>query len=133
MGEGLSDGRPSADELRGWIGHRLDDISGEDVGKCDGVFVDESSGAPEWLVARMGRFGNHTLIPARDAVEGVGRVWVPYSRDQIRGAPRIDPKRTLDAAGERDLLSHYAIAVDGGRAAELAEHDDDAVSARALS
>jgi hypothetical protein len=133
MGEGSNNGRLSADELRGWVGHRLDDISGEDVGKCAGVFVDESSGAPEWLLVRMGRFGNHTLIPARDAVEGVGRVWVPYARDQIQAAPKIDPKRSLAVAGERELLAHYAIAVDGGRAADLADRDDDAVSARALS
>ncbi len=125
--------RPGADAVRGWVGHRLDDISGGSVGKLEGVFVDDSSGDVEWLVVRVGRFGHYTLIPARDAVEGVGHVWVPYSRDEIRGAPRVDPKHTLSTAGERELLGHYGIAVDAGRAAELAERDDDAVSARALS
>ena len=67
--------------MRAWTGHRLDEISGGRVGRVEGVFVDESSGAPEWLLARMGRFGHYTLIPGRDAVEGVGHVWVPYSRD----------------------------------------------------
>ncbi len=84
-------------------------------------------------MARLGRFGHYTLIPGRDAVEGVGHVWVPYSRDQIRGAPRTDPKQALSTAAERELLGHYGIAVDAGRAAELAERDDDAVSARPLN
>jgi hypothetical protein len=125
-----SDHRAGVDEIRAWSGHRLDEISGAAVGKLEGVLVDESGGDAEWLVARMGRFGHHTLVPARDAVEGVGRVWVPYTREQIRGAPRADPSAPLTVAGERELLEHYGIAVDVGRAGELAERDDDAVSAR---
>jgi hypothetical protein len=82
-----------AEEVKVWIGFRLDEIAGAGVGKVEGVFVDESSGEPVWLLARMGRFGHHTLVPGRDAVEGVGRVWVPYTRDQIRRAPKVQPSR----------------------------------------
>src|SRR5919198_2862114 len=80
---------PSAEEVRGWVGFRLDELGGAGVGKLEGLYVDESGGDPVWLLARMGRFGHHTLVPGRDAVAGVGRVWVPYTRDQIRRAPRI--------------------------------------------
>ena len=78
----------------------------------------------------MGRFGHYTLVPARDAVEGVGHVWVPYTRDLIRHAPRIEPNDPLPARTERELLDHYGIAAGGGRASEVGDHDDDAVSAR---
>ena len=122
--------RPDVESVRAWTGHRLDDLSGRSVGRVDGAFVDESSGAPEWLLARMGRFGHYTLIPARDAVEGVGHVWVPYSREQIRKAPRVDPNTPLTVAVERNLLDHYGIAVSVGRAAELEQLADSAVSAR---
>ena len=125
-----SDHRAEVEQVRAWSGHRLDEISGAAVGKVEGLLVDESSGAPEWLVVRMGRFGHYGLVPARDAVEGVGHVWVPYTREQIRAAPHADPKSALTAAGERELLAHYGIAVDAGRAAELAERGDDAVSAQ---
>jgi hypothetical protein len=122
--------RPDADGVRKWTGYRLDEISGGSVGRVEGFFVDETSGAPEWLLARMGRFGHYTLIPGRDAVEGVGHVWVPYSRDQIRKAPRIDPNTPLTAGTEGELLDHYGIAVDAGRAAELEQLGESAVSAR---
>jgi hypothetical protein len=122
--------RPDADEVRSWVGHRLDEISGRSVGRVEGAFLDEPSGAPEWLLARMGRFGHYTLVPGRDAVEGVGHVWVPYTREQIRKAPRVEPNKPITATVERKLLGHYGIAVDAGRAAELAQLDDDAVSAR---
>jgi len=122
--------RPAAESIRGWTGHRLDEITGGSVGRLEGFFVDVGGGEPEWLVARMGRFGHYTLVPVRDAVEGVGHVWVPYTRDLIRRAPRIDPNAPLPATTERELLDHYGIAVGTARADALGEHDDDAISAR---
>jgi hypothetical protein len=122
--------RPGAEGVRDWTGHRLDEISGGGVGRVEGFFVDESSGAQEGVLARMGRFGHYTLVPGRDAVEGVGHVWVPYSREQIRKAPRVEPNSPITAAAERKLLEHYGIAVDAGRAAELEQLDESAVSAR---
>jgi hypothetical protein len=122
--------RPGLDGVRAWTGHRLDDLSGGNVGRVEGCFVDESRGEPEWLLARMGRFGHYTLVPGRDAVEGVGHIWVPYTRDQIRRAPRVEPNEPLSAGAEMDLLNHYGIAVSAGRAIELERLDDDAVSAR---
>ena len=116
--------------MRSWIGDRLDEIAGANVGKIDGVFVDAESGEPEWIVARMGRFGHHTLIPARDAVAGVKRVWVPYTRDQIRQAPKADPRAALTAAAERALLAHFGIMADAGRGAAIASRDDGDVTAK---
>ena len=130
MSESETIPRPGADEVRSWIGDRLDEIAGANVGKIDGVFVDAESGEPEWIVARMGRFGHHTLIPARDAVAGVKRVWVPYTRDQIRQAPKADPKAALTAAAERALLAHFGIMADAGRGAAIASRDDGDVTAK---
>ena len=117
-------------EAQTWAGHRLDEIGGAAVGKVEGIYVDDESGRPEWLLARMGRFGHHTLVPARDAVEGVGRVWVPYTRDQIRRGPKASAGKPLSREAERELLGHYGIAADAGRFAELAKRPADAVTAR---
>jgi hypothetical protein len=124
-----NDGRLALDEARALAGNRLDGIEGKSVGRVEGVLVAADSERPEWLLARMGRFGHHTLIPARDAVEGVGHVWVPYTRDQVRGAPRIEPGSSLKGNVERELLAHYGIAGDSGRFAEIARHDGEAITA----
>ena len=118
--------------MRGWIGHRLDEIGGANVGKIDGIFIDQATHEPEWLLARMGRFGHHTLIPARDAVEGVKRVWVPYTRDQIRRAPKANTSASLTAGAERELLAHYGVMADAGRGAAIAERDAAEVTAKPL-
>lgn len=98
------------ESVRGWKGHALDDVSGAAVGKVDGAFADPRPGGSPWLLARMGRFGHYTLVPARDAVAGAGRVWVPYTRDHIRRAPRVDPRRGPDDEAERTLRAHYGLA-----------------------
>jgi hypothetical protein len=119
-------------EAQAWKGFRLDDIGGATVGKIEAVYVDEQTGDPEWLLARMGRFGHHCLVPARDAVGAAGHVWVPYSRDQIRKAPRMDPDKPLEQQSETVLLEHYGVGTTAvGRGAALAERDPSAITARA--
>jgi len=121
----------SADEAQGWKGFRLDDMSGSTIGKVEGAYVDPDTGSPEWLLARMGRFGHHCLIPARDAVAAAGHVWVPYGRDQIRKGPRQDPGKPLEREGEQTLLDYYGAGTgEAGRGAELAEREPGAITAR---
>ena len=118
-------------EIQGWKGFRLDDMGGSTAGKVEGVYVDEDSGGPEWLLARMGRFGHHCLIPARDAVAAGGHVWVPYTRDQIRKAPRVEAGQPLQRDQEAALLEHYGVGTGQvGRGADLAARDASAVTAR---
>ena len=125
-----TDGRPSLEEVSSWGGHRLDEIAGGSVGKVEGVYVDAESGAPEWLLSRMGRFGHYCLVPARDAVAGPGHVWVPYGRDQIRRAPKIEPKAGLSRDKELELLGFYGIGGEAGRAADIADRGAEAITAR---
>jgi hypothetical protein len=121
----------TAEEVKGWKGFKLDDLGGSPIGKIEGAYVDEEGGRPEWLLARMGRFGHHCLVPARDAVAAGSHVWVPYDRDQIRKAPRQDPGKPLDRDGEQVLLDHYGVGTgQAGRGAELAKREADAVTSR---
>ncbi len=89
-------------------GHKLDEMGGAQVGRIEGRMVGTNAGL-EWLVARMGRFGHYCLVPSRDAVTANGRVWVPYTRDQIRRAPRVEPKAPLDGELEQAVQAHYGL------------------------
>jgi hypothetical protein len=120
---------PDLEEARSWIGGRLDDIGGTSVAKVEGVFVDSETGRPEWLAVRVGRFGQRGLVPARDAVGVAGRVWVPYSRDTIKGAPRVGTKAPLNRESELELLRHFDLAGEIGRTAELNARGFEAVTA----
>jgi hypothetical protein len=118
-------------EVQSWVGFKLDEMGGATIGKVEGAYVDDESGKPEWLLARMGRFGHHCLVPARDAVAAGGHVWVPYTRDQIRKAPRLDVGKPITRDTEQQLLDYYGIGTgEVGRGAELAQREASAVTAR---
>jgi hypothetical protein len=121
---------PPLELIRAWAGHRLDDVGGAGLGRIEAAYVPESGGSIEWMLARMGRFGHYTLVPTRDAVAGVEHVWIPYTRDRVRAAPRIEPEEPLTVAGERALREHYELVPNDRRAAELEKLDGVAISAR---
>ncbi len=123
-----TDTTPAQPDLKG---HKLDEMSGASVGRVEGTFVDDRTGRAEWLLSRMGRFGHYCLVPARDAVAANGHVWVPYTRDQIRKAPRVDPGKPLDRDAEQGMLDHYGIgSKSAGRGAELAERGPESNTVR---
>ena len=101
--------KPSLNEALGWIGSRVDDIYGANVGRLEDVWIDPGTGAPRWLLVKEGRFGGRTtLIPFEDATAGAGHVWVPYEREIVREAPEIEPGAPLTQQVEAALRSHYA-------------------------
>lgn len=101
--------KPSLNEALGWIGSRVDDIYGANVGRLEDVWIDPGTGVPRWLLVKEGRFGGRTtLIPFEDATVGVGHVWVPYEREVVREAPEIEPGAPLTHQVEASLRSHYA-------------------------
>ena len=84
------------------------------VGKVEGCLVDDASGEPEWLLVRTGPL-RALARSCRRATRssGVGRVWVPFTRDAIRSAPDASTReRRWPASDELQLLEHYGI---GGR------------------
>ena len=124
------DAGPGAEEVRSWSGHEVDDMSAAVIGKVDGFLVDAQTGRPEWLVVRTGRLGARSLVPARHAVSAGGRVWVPFTRDEIRSVPRGDGSKGLAHDDEQRLLEHYGIGAEAGRAIEIAGRGDTAVTSQ---
>lgn len=121
--------RPSREDVEAWMGSRLDEIGGAGVGKVEGAYVDKQSGAPEWILIRLGRFGRHCVVPAREAVGGVGHVWVPWDRNSVRRSPRVVPDGELTPEEELVLCEHYGIVAGRERAAELAGRPSEETSA----
>ncbi len=101
--------KPGLNEALGWIGSRVDDIYGANVGRLDDVWIDPATGMPRWLLVKEGRFGGRTtLIPFEDATAGAGHVWIPYERDIVRRAPEVEPGAPLTARVESALREHYS-------------------------
>jgi hypothetical protein len=129
-GEAPGGAPPSLAEALGWVGARLDEISGARVGWVDGVYVDAEDGSPQWLLVRRRRFGAYTLLPLEHAAAATGHVWVPYERAAIRAAPRVEPGSAIRREDELEICSHYRLPAGSGRAGELRERQPGSPTAR---
>ena len=57
---------------------------------------------------------------------------MPYAVEQIRAAPKVDPKRPISREYELALLEHYGVGGDAGRAGEICERDEGSATASPL-
>jgi hypothetical protein len=122
---------PSLEEAKGWVGHRVDEIDGAEIGQAHGFFADAKDGKPSWLIARQGRFrGTLVAIPIGSCAAAAGRIWVAHEREAIRSAPVVDPTRPLLREHELTICAHYGVGEGLGRAAEVAGRDEGSVTSR---
>ncbi len=122
---------PSLEEARSWVGYRLDDIAGDEVGQVQGFFVDTEDGRPTWMIARQGRRrGTLVAIPIGNCAAADGRAWAAQERDTIRNAPVIDPTRPLLREHELTICAHYGISENVGRAAEVVGRSENSVTSQ---
>lgn len=119
----------SLDEVRGWVGHQVDDAGGAAVGQVHGLFVDADSGEPTWLIVKQGRFGGGlVVVPMRDCAATAARVWVAHPRETIRSSPIVDPTRPLLREHELTIGAHYGIGERVGRPAEITGRAESSVT-----
>ena len=122
---------PSPGEAMGWVGAEIADIDGKAVGEVHGFFLDGVSGDPAWLIARLGRRRRTRLVavPLRDCAGAPFGVWVAQELATIRSAPMVDPTRPLRREHELTICAHFGIGERVGRAAEVRDRDEGAVTA----
>jgi hypothetical protein len=127
----MTESPPALEEARRWIGNRVDEIGGAEIGQVHGLFTDARDGKPSWLIARQGRFkGTLVAIPIADCVGGGGRVWVAHEREAIRSAPVVDPTRPLLREHELTICGHYGVGETIGRASEVVRRPENSVTSQ---
>jgi uncharacterized protein (TIGR02271 family) len=83
---------------------------GEKIGSIGQIYVDNDGGEPSWVTVRTGLFGmSESFVPLEGARAEGNQLVVPYSKDQVKEAPRIDAGRALEPAEEDRLYQHYQL------------------------
>jgi uncharacterized protein (TIGR02271 family) len=94
-----------------WRGRDIVDSEGDKIGTLEEVYLDRESGEPEWATVNTGLFGTRqSFIPLADAEPARGQVVIPYSKDQVKDAPSVEPDRELSTEEEQQLYRHYGVA-----------------------
>ena len=64
-------------DVRAWRGLNLVDRDGDKIGKIEDVYLDRSSGEPEWVAVKTGLFGtNVSFVPIGDASPAGEAPWI---------------------------------------------------------
>ena len=99
----------STNELGTVPGSTVYGTDGKKIGTAGQVYLDDQSGEPEWVTVNTGLFGtNESFVPLRNADLTGDGLTVPYSKDQVKDAPNVDPDNGhLDESEEERLFRHY--------------------------
>lgn len=99
------------DQLQGMDGHgKVVTTGGDKVGGIGQIYVDDATGAPNWVTVKTGLFGTaETFIPVEAARLDGHDVVVNYSEDTIKAAPRVDADGHLSPQEEDALYRHYGL------------------------
>jgi len=108
----------SQNDIQQLTGATVYTADGEKVGAVGQVYLDDQSGAPEWVSVKTGLFGTkESFVPLDKASLSGDRIEVPFGKDQIKDAPRIDTDGHLSPAEEDELYTYYGLASTDGRLA----------------
>ena len=99
------------------------------IGTVGQVFVDPTTGSPNWVTVHTGLFGRReTFVPLNDADWDREVLRIPYEKGLVKDAPRIGTDEALDPRAEDELYRYYGIALaDSG---EASDHDTGDGNAR---
>jgi uncharacterized protein (TIGR02271 family) len=97
-------------EAYGWEGREIIDRDGERVGAIRALYAEAEGEAPTWAAVTTGLFGTkESFVPLTGAQPRGEQVHVNVSKDEIRGAPRVDGDGDLTLEQERELYRHYGV------------------------
>jgi uncharacterized protein (TIGR02271 family) len=99
----------STNELGSVSGATVYGRDGQKIGTAGNAYIDDQTGEPEWVTVNTGLFGmNESFVPLRNAELTGDGLTVPYSKDQVKDAPNVNPDDGhLDESEEQRLFSHY--------------------------
>ncbi|MGS2591835.1 DUF2382 domain-containing protein [Streptomyces hebeiensis] len=96
------------------VGLGVYDRNGDKVGTVGQVYVGDRTGRPEWVTVKTGLFGmKESLVPLAGARRAGEDIHVPYARETVKDAPRLDADEHLDPGQETQLYEHYGLSVGG--------------------
>jgi uncharacterized protein (TIGR02271 family) len=83
---------------------------GQKIGTVADVYFDKDTRQPEWALVTTGMFGTkHSFVPITSASTTSEGLSVPFTKDQVKDAPRLDDDGELSQDEEEILSQHYGI------------------------
>ena len=85
-------------------------VDGDKIGTVADVYFDKDTRVPEWTLVTTGLFGTKgSFVPITNAALSGDALQVPFTKDQVKDAPRIDDDGELSQEEEATLSQHYGM------------------------
>lgn len=86
------------------------DPEGNKIGSVGELYLDDRTQDPNWAAVKTGLFGmSQSFVPLDEATMDGDDIRVPFTKDQVKDAPRVDPDGHLEPADEDRLYEHYRL------------------------
>ena len=81
---------------------------GDKIGSIGQLYADDDTGEPTWVTVKTGLFGtSQSFVPVEGARTDGDDLVVPYTKDHVKDAPRVDTDGHLEPEEEDRLYAHY--------------------------
>ena len=91
-------------------GATVRDSAGAKIGKVSQVYLDDETGAPEWVTVRTGLFGGRdSFVPLSGAEMQGDELVITTDKDTVSGAPQLDEDGHLSQEQEAELYRYYGL------------------------
>ncbi|MCW2134235.1 PRC and DUF2382 domain-containing protein [Arthrobacter sp. VKM Ac-2550] len=105
--------KENIDRLAG-NGSNVLDSAGNKIGSIGQLYLDDRTEDPSWATVKTGLFGtSESFVPLAEATVDGDDIRVPYTKDQVKDAPRVDPDGHLSETEEDRLFEHYGLGANG--------------------
>lgn len=95
-------------------GSNVLDSEGNKIGSIGQLYLDDRTEDPSWATVKTGLFGtSESFVPLAEATVDGDDIHVPYTKDQVKDAPRLDPDGHLSETDEDRLFEHYGLGANG--------------------
>jgi uncharacterized protein (TIGR02271 family) len=101
---------PTIEDVRTWRGHDAVGPDENKLGTVEDIYLDQETGEPEWVALKTGMFGGKlSFAPLAQARLDGDTVVLPYEKEQIKSAPRVEADGALSQEEETELYRHYGL------------------------
>ncbi|HEY5787132.1 MAG TPA: YsnF/AvaK domain-containing protein [Microlunatus sp.] len=112
----------TTDQIQGLTG-KVYGHNSDKIGSIGQIYVDDSSGTPNWVTVKTGLFGSaETFVPLDGARADGDDLYVAFAEDKINDAPRVDPDGSITPAEEEKLYAYYGLS-DSDTDSYATDHD----------
>jgi uncharacterized protein (TIGR02271 family) len=89
------------------------DSEGNKIGSVGAVYFDDRTNEPDWVTVKTGVLGtSEAFVPLAEASLEGDNIRLPFPKDKVKDAPKMDVDDHLDLEQERELYRYYGLDYD---------------------